>query len=270
MQFFKTLQILLQSSDVALKAELLEALYQNFILNRLEWDEKCEIVSFKEPSYAALCDIIDPKAVPKRNRLSTLEGRRIFLHAIVHIEYSAIDLALDACYRFRGLPRSFYHDWLEVARDEMRHFKMLEALLHKHQSFYGAYSVHDALFEAGLKTPNLLERMAVVPRFMEANGLDANPKLIKKLLPFKQEAHVEEMIKALELILKEEIEHVKKGNRWFEYACKEKGVDKSIYFEIIKRFYPRTFPRMHAVNVQARQEAGFSCSELKEIAQVEC
>lgn len=270
MNFYTTLAQLLQTSDTRVKNDLLEQLYQNFTSNRLDFQASSDPLVWTQPSYSGRCDVIDPKIVPKRNRLSTLEGRRILLHAIAHIEYSAIDLALDACYRFRGVPEMYYRDWLEVARDEMRHFLLLEELLIEHGSFYGAYPVHNALFEAGVKTTTLLERMAVVPRFMEANGLDANPKLIKKLEPFKSEARVAKIIEVLELILREEIDHVSKGDRWFDYACKEAGVDKMRYFEIINSLYPNTFPRKHSVNIEARKAAGFSCEELAKIAEKGC
>lgn len=270
MNFYTTLAAIIQESNLSKKFSLFETFFDAFKKGETFF-EACETLSFLQPSYASFCHIIDPKDVPKRKRLSTLEGRVIFLHAIAHIEYSAIDLALDAAYRFRGMPQEYYFDWLEVAEDEIRHFKMLTALLEKLGSFYGALPVHDALFEAGVNTNgSLIERMAVVPRFMEANGLDANPKLIAKLKPFESEAVVAEMISALELILKEEVDHVRKGDRWFAYACASEGIDKSVYFEIIKKYYPRTFPRMHSINVDARKEAGFSCSELKQMADVEC
>ena len=134
----------------------------------------------------------------------------VLLHAITHIEFSAIDLALDACYRFQKLPREYYKDWMEVADDEVRHFKMLINLLKKYGVEYGDYPVHQGLFEASMRALEFIPRMALIPRYMEANGLDANQALIAKL---KTIPNTEEVIEVLEVILKEEIDHVKKGDK---------------------------------------------------------
>ncbi|HHH72658.1 MAG TPA: ferritin-like domain-containing protein, partial [Sulfuricurvum sp.] len=211
------------------------------------------------------CTIVPPLKVPRRKNPATVKGQQLFLHAIAHIEYSAIDLALDHAYRFAGMPKAFYDDWLEVADDECRHFELLGGLMEEVGCRYGDFPVHDGLFEAGQRTQRLLERMAVVPRYFEANGLDATPQILQKLETIQGDVMIDRIVSALKVILDEEVDHVRKGDRWFAYACEEAGVEKSVYFEIIERLYPGSFPRKKGVNVTARKAAGFSCSELNKM-----
>ena len=179
----------------------------------------------------------------------------------MHIEYSAIDLALDACYRFRNMPKEYYKDWMIVAEDEIRHFKMINSLLEKTGYKYGDFPVHDSLFEASQKTNNLLSRMAIIPRWYEANGLDANEKIIKKLQKTDDE-FAKEVIEALKIILKEEIPHVQKGDKWFKFECKRQNLDPlKTYFDIVDNFFKDW--KKKDLNVKARLKAGFSCNELK-------
>jgi uncharacterized ferritin-like protein (DUF455 family) len=164
------------------------------------------------------------------------------------------------------MPHEFYEDWMEVAEDEIRHFNMLDALLERLGAKYGDVEVHNSLFEASQKTQTLLERMAVVPRYLEANGLDATPLILKKLDNLDKDELLNELVSSLEIILKEEVSHVHKGDRWFEYACEKEQKDKNVYFEIIDKYYPQGFDRARHINKEARLEAGFTCSELKNIA----
>jgi len=270
MEFFTTLSSIITQSDRSKKIALFEKLFEAFTHEDVTYDHEEPVIRFTKPSYSTVCQVISPQKLPKRKRLDTAQGQIIFIHAVAHIEYSAIDLALDAAYRFRNMPRSYYQDWLEVASDEIRHFLMLVELLESLGSYYGAIPVHDSLFEAGVLTQTLLDRMAVIPRYMEANGLDANPKFIEKLKKLDSTPMIARLTEVLEVILEEEVDHVLKGDRWFEYACEQEGKEKSIYFEIIKKYYPKTFPRTHSVNIEARKRAGFSCDELYTIAKVEC
>jgi len=130
--------------------------------------------------------------------------------------------------------------------------------------------VHDALFEASMRTLDLLERMAVVPRYLEANGLDATPQILTKLHPYRHEAMISKIIAALHVILDEEIDHVRKGDRWFEYACTQAEKETSCYFEIIEKHYPNSFPRKININCAARKMAGFGKDELNRISFTKC
>ena len=264
MEFFATLEKILSLSNPYDKIAQFRSFFQSFKTGNLVMDHSKETQVFQEPSYASYCKIVDPVRVPKRSKLGTSKGRAILLHAIAHIEYSAIDLAIDAAYRFKNMPMQYYQDWLEVADDECRHFLMIDDLLQELGYKYGDFEVHQGLFDAACATLTLLDRMAVVPRYLEANGLDANPKIIHKLSRFDDD-FAKKMVAALEVILKEEVNHVKKGDRWFLWACEKEGIADPVrtYFEIVERIYPGTIHSKDFVNVEARKMAGFRCEEIK-------
>ena len=263
MNFFQKLETILINPTPSEKVEAFKHFYSDYQKGIYRFDSVETPKFFEAPSYASHCKIIAPQNVPKRKNMHQREGQINLLHAIAHIEYSAIDLALDAAYRFQDLPKAYYDDWLKVADDEVRHFQMLEALLEELDSYYGAIEVHNAMFEASQRTQILHERMAVVPRYLEANGLDATPEILNKLKRLPSSEMLQKIIAALELILAEEVDHVLKGDRWFAYACEKASVDKSSYFDIINKYYPRAFVRQRTMNVQARKDAGFSCDEIK-------
>ena len=269
MEFYKQLELILEAREPKKKFDLFYDFYEKFQNNELIFEEEFRAKYFTLPSYSDVCITVPPQQVPKRSNLTSSEGQINLLHAVAHIEYSAIDLALDAAYRFQGLPYEYYVDWLEVADDEIRHFLMLEKLLKELGAEYGDVAVHDALFEASQKTQSFLERMAVVPRYLEANGLDATPMILKKLKKLPKNEMIEKIIQNLEIILDEEVDHVRKGDVWFKYACQKEKVDENIYFDIIAKYYPRGFLRPNDLNIDARREAGFSCSELKVMAKRE-
>lgn len=266
MEMYQALETVLTASNPAEKIAQFRDFYVKYQEGNIQRNVDYPITHFLSPSYHGFCTVIDSKEVPRRSKLETEHGQKLLLHAIAHIEYSAIDLALDAVYRFRECGEAFDRDWLEVADDEVRHFEMIEALLRELGSHYGQYPVHDALFEASMRTLDLVERMAVVPRYLEANGLDATPMILKKLYPHRNGLMIQKIMAALKVILDEEVDHVRKGDIWFEYACKERGVDDSVYFEIIEKHYPKSFPRKIEVNSNARKEAGFSTEELSKIS----
>ena len=263
MEFFNQLEHILQIQIPSQKCEAFKTFYKNYQEGHLPYDHAHEAKVFTEPSYTGFCTLVSSTVVLKRKKLTSVRGKIIFLHAIAHIEYSAIDLALDAAYRFKSLPEAYYDDFLSIANDEVRHFEMLEALLKGLDSFYGDLPVHDGLFEASVITPELTERMALVPRYLEANGLDVTPMMIDKFSQIEDDDYALKIIQALEVILEEECDHVYKGDVWFKYACDLKNLSYDIYFEIIEKHYPGSFPRKKDINIQARQDAGFSCTELK-------
>ncbi len=271
MEFFRTLEDILYIKKPSEKCDRFKAFYDIYLQDKVVFEHTQESVCFDEPSYLGHCQLVSPTVVLKRRRLSSDRGKAIFLHAIAHIEYSAIDLAIDGAYRFKNMPKKYYDDWLRVADDEVRHFEMLEVLLKEVNSFYGDLPVHNGLFEASQRTQTLHERMAVVPRYLEANGLDATPVMIEKLKKFEDDEKAGRIIDVLEIILEEECDHVQKGDIWFKYACDLIDMDYSSYFDIIEVYYPGSFPRKKDLNIQARQEAGFSCDELKRMnSDIEC
>lgn len=264
--FHAALESLLLSTSPEAKIRAFHTFYARYQQQHYFREPNFTPRDFTTPSYADFCTVVAPRNVPRRKNPATREGQITLLHAIVHIEYSAIDLALDHAYRFTGLPDLFYDDWLAVAADEVRHFEMLHALLERLGSHYGALAVHDGLFDAARKTPTLLERMAIIPRFFEAAGLDATPQILSRLQMIRGDAMIDAVVAALQVILDEEVDHVCKGDVWFDYACERAGVDKSVYFTIVERFYPGSFPAHKAVNLDARRRAGFSCDELETVA----
>lgn len=266
MNFYKTLELILEEQSVEKKIESFTHFYTLYKNGSVVFEESYEPKEFSEPSYTKVCSVVAPQVVPKRSNLTSKEGQINLIHAIAHIEYSAIDLAIDGAYRFQGLPKKYYDDWLEVADDEIRHFLLLENLLKELGAKYGDVEVHNSLFEASQRTLTLLERMAVVPRYLEANGLDATPMILTKLKKLPKNEMLEKIKSVLEVILEEEIDHVKKGDEWFNYACKMSSVTKDIYFEIIDKYYPQGFLRPKNLNTDARKEAGFSCKELNFMA----
>jgi len=269
MNFYKELELILESTKPKDKINRFKAFYSIFEKDEIDFEQSFLVKEFDEPSYKDICKIISPQTVPKRKNLTTKEGQINLLHAIAHIEYSAIDLALDAAYRFQNLPKMYYEDWLNVADDEIRHFLSIEKLLNELGATYGDVEVHNALFEASQRTQTLLERMAVVPRYLEANGLDATPMILTKLKKLPKSEMIEKIIQTLEVILVEEVDHVKKGDVWFSYVCELEQVSLSVYFQIINKYYPQGFLRPKNINIEARKEAGFSCDELNFMAKKE-
>ena len=266
MNFYKSLEQIISSHNPSEKFELFDTFYTAYREGRVVFEKDFSACSFSEPSYSTFCKVVHPLKVPKRRKLTTDRGKIILLHAIAHIEYTAIDLALDHAYRFQNLEEDYYRDWLEVADDEIRHFNMLNTMLESLGAHYGDLEVHNSLFEAAYRTEgSLVDRMAMVPRYLEANGLDATPAVLERLRNLPSDPILEQIIRALQIILDEEIDHVLKGDRWFAYACEKEGVSPDSFFEIIEKYSPGAFPKRAGVNIEARKAAGFSCSEMKQI-----
>jgi len=270
MNIYKVLEEALSSDSIIVKEKLTQQCFaycsQNEFIDSYGFEPKV----FKEPSYAALCKIVEPRELVTRKDFDTEAGLASLVHAITHIEYSAIDLALDAVYRYPEMPQSYKIDWLVVALDEIRHYEMLSGLLRELNFKYGDFPVHSGLFDASRYTAeNLLDRMAIIPRYYEASGLDVTPQILKKLENKRKYPLVKKLIDMLKIIYSEEIEHVQKGDFWFKYICKKENKKPDIYFEILERYHLLEKHRPH-FNVDARKEAGFSCSEIKLLAKVEC
>ncbi len=270
MNFFETLHNALISDDINTKEDLADQCFSYCTKNITQKPLDFTPIIFDRPSYFNKCNIVDPKELPKRNHLDTNEGLATLVHAITHIEYSAIDLALDAVYRFYDMPLQFKTDWLEVALDEIKHFKMLNAILEELGYRYGDFDVHQGYFDISRQTDNsVIERMAVVPRYYEASGLDVNPQIMIKLDNKRKVPIVKKIIEALHIILDEEIDHVSKGDKWFKFLCDRDNLSYNIYFEILKKYELIKKHRPH-INVEARKLAGFSCEEIKQLGAKEC
>ncbi|MFN7726224.1 MAG: ferritin-like domain-containing protein [Rubrivivax sp.] len=209
------------------------------------------------PGRPALPRLVHPGEVPKRSPF-TAEGRAALLHAVAHIEFNAINLALDAVWRFPGLPEAFYRDWLRVAAEEALHFGLLADHLATLGHAYGDFEAHDGLWSMTEKTAaDLTARMALVPRTLEARGLDATPPMQKRLAQAGDHAAVA----ILDVILRDEVGHVHIGNRWYAWCCAQQGLDPVAHYAVLTERYqaPRLKPPF---NLAARRAAGFSDAEL--------
>jgi len=212
------------------------------------------------PGRPARPSLVHPRDLPRRG-FGSDEGRAAFIHAVAHIEFNAMDLAWDAVYRFRGMPQAFYADWVSVANDEARHFMMLRTRLRDFGHDYGDFDAHNGLWEMAEKTAHDgLARMALVPRVLEARGLDVTPGMIVKLRALGDDATAD----ILALILREEVGHVAAGSRWYRWHCERAGVEPRTRFRALLREYASGV--LHKpFNTEARLEAGFDAEELESL-----
>jgi uncharacterized ferritin-like protein (DUF455 family) len=204
------------------------------------------------PGMPARLRLVDPREVGRRG-LGSDTGRACFLHAIMHIEFNAINLALDIAWRFPGMPRRFYQDWLEVAADEARHFAMLESRLVDLGHAYGDFPVHDGLWDIARRTAHdVAIRLAMVPCVMEARGLDVTPAMIQRLRGVGDHASAG----ILQRILEEEENHVAIGLTWYRRICAERGLDPADYFfNLMEKYLPGRI--RGRLNLGRRRSAGF-------------
>ena len=209
--------------------------------------------------------LVHPRELPKRG-FGTDEGRAAFIHAIAHIEFNAINLALDAVWRFDGMPRTYYQDWMRVAAEEAKHFRLLRDHLRSQGHDYGDFPAHQGLWTMCEKTRHdVLARMALVPRTLEARGLDATPQIQAKL---RQVGTPDALaaVAILDVILHDEVGHVAIGNHWYRWLCERAGQDpETLYGTLVQRYEaPRLKPPF---NESARRSAGFSDAELRWLQQ---
>ena len=195
--------------------------------------------------------------VPQRSP-ATPQGRAALLHAIAHIEFNALNLALDALWRFAQLPAAYYRDWLQVAAEEALHFTLLCEHLGSLGHGYGDFAGHDGLWAMTERTAHdPLARMALVPRTLEARGLDATPPLQRKFA----QAGDTRAVEILGVILRDEIGHVAIGNRWYRWLCQREGLDPVAHYPLLSARYQAPRPRP-PFNLGAREAAGFTAEEL--------
>ena len=234
------------------KADCLGALSQNTKLDTAR--------SFSAPS--SIPGRLPIKLVPPAQlglrSVHTLEGRAVLIHALAHIEFNAINLALDVIWRFANMPDKFYYDWLRVAQEECEHFGLLNQHLQTLGFQYGDFSGHDGLWEMAERTQDdVLARLALVPRTLEARGLDASPAVRHKLASGGDPAGAA----IIDIILRDEIGHVAIGNHWYRWLCTERGLDPiKTYTELAATYRA---PKLKGpFNIEARLAAGFDPAEI--------
>jgi len=247
--------LLMKDSDEKLSG--VRALVRDWKQQRSVLDRAAAMPDIATPGRPGRPHLMRANKMPRRG-FGTLEGRAIMMHAIAHIEFNAINLALDAVQRFSNMPEEYYSNWLQVAHEEAYHFELIRAHLRHLGGEYGDYDAHGGLWEMCEKTAHdVLIRMALVPRVLEARGLDVTPGIQQKLA----QAGDDHAVSILDIILHDEIGHVEIGNRWFRYCCEQRGVDPVATFtELLAEYYPKglTGP----FNMVAREQAGFSQQEM--------
>lgn len=247
----------LNCADPDRKIALAEATWRDWEAGVLELEIASPVVSLPVPGRPENPSLVPPQAVPRRS-MQSQAGRNALIHAVTHIEFNAINLAWDAVYRFRDMPEDYYRDWMSVGLDEGRHFLMLRDYLRDNGSDYGDFDAHNGLWEMAVKTEHdVLVRMALVPRVLEARGLDVTPGMLKKLAGVGDHRAVA----CLEQILEEEIAHVRIGSRWYHHCCQRRGVEHKSHFRELVQTYMSGLPR-GPLNLEARLLAGFEEDEL--------
>jgi len=256
----------LMQADIKKKQSCVENLYKDWQVSSREYDvpelnpEQYAAEKITVPGRPEKPDLIAPSQL-KQRKLGSEIGRATLIHAITHIEFNAINLALDAVYRFRDMPDEYYGDWLKVASEEAYHFSLLNNRLQKMGYHYGDFPAHNGLWEMVLKTDHdVLIRMALVPRVLEARGLDVTPGMMARL----KKAGDTETVDILEIILRDEIGHVAIGSRWFKYCCHQRGLNPEITFRELLVEYMGGALR-GPFHTEARLKAGFSEQEMDEL-----
>lgn len=249
----------LAQSDVAAKVGTVGALAQAWKERRIALDSETSLTAdaYVIPGRPARPELVAPRAVERRS-MRTVEGRAALVHALAHIEFNAVNLALDAVWRFAGMPADYYSDWLQVAAEEAYHFSLLAQHLQVLGYAYGDFHAHNSLWDMAEKTQHdIVARIALVPRTLEARGLDASPALRAKLAQAGDTAAAD----ILSIILRDEIGHVAIGNRWYGWLCEQGGLDPVATYAAFALQHKA--PQLRGpFNLEARRAAGFSEAEL--------
>ncbi len=256
-ELYATAAACLGCGEVDAKLTLAKALDADLRAGRLHRGEGIPEPVPNEAGRPARPVLVPPSQLSQR-RLGSAEGQAALIHAVAHIEFNAINLACDAVYRFRDMPDAYYRDWAGVAAEEAYHFSLLRDRLGQLGYGYGDFPAHNGLWDLAVKTADdVLLRMALVPRVMEARGLDVTPGMMERFAAIGDQATV----RVLAIILRDEIGHVEAGSRWFRYVCKRRGLDpEDTYFELLATHFPGNV--RCPLHKAARREAGFSDSEL--------
>lgn len=257
----------LMESEPARKQAAAHQLYADWQAGRLRRDDapgQCPVQAIPVPGRPTRPELVHPRLV-KQRKLTTPAGRFALLHAVAHIEFNAINLALDAAYRFRDMPDAYYRDWLQVAAEEAYHFGLVRGRLQTLGGDYGDLPAHNGLWAQACKTDHdVLVRMALVPRVLEARGLDVTPGMMERL----REVGDTETVEVLAIILRDEIGHVRIGSHWFRHCCGLRGLEPEATFrqllcEVMKA------PVRGPFYTEGRLQAGFSAAELEALRLLE-
>lgn len=258
MNLFDTARECLMARDLEEKLRLTEDAFQAWRRGWLSTDAIAAPQAVPVPGRPPQPLLVSPRELPRR-RLSSLQGHAALLHAVSHIEFNAINLAWDAVYRFRGMPAGYYTDWVRVAAEEAVHFRLLRGRLRELGHEYGDFPAHNGLWEMAVETAgDVLLRMALVPRVLEARGLDVTPGMRQRL----GEIGDWQAQQVLDIVLRDEIGHVAAGTHWFREICADRELRAEETFRdlITQHLKGRIKPPFHT---EARLAAGFSLEELR-------
>ena len=258
MSIYEAAKLCLAASNPLEKIALTQKFSEQFFRGELSIDaDDFDVEPIKNPGRPDKPILVPPKNLPKRG-MGTTEGRACFLHAITHIEFNAVNLAWDAVYRYRHMPDEFYADFMKVASDEARHFTLLSNRLEDMGMHYGDFEAHNGLWEMAEKTAHsCLARMALVPRVLEARGLDVTPGMMTRLRSVGDHTSAD----ILEIILAEEIPHVAAGTRWFLWCCQQENKEPLQTFSDLITDLAKASIR-GPYNLPARNAAGFDDIEM--------
>ncbi len=250
----------LGESDPTRKQALSRQAALDWVAGRLGVDATRADPVLEIPGRPERVELVAPRQL-KARKLTSREGRAAMIHAVVHIEFNAINLAWDAVQRFRGMPREFLDDWVRIAAEEAEHFGLMRERLRDLGYDYGDFPAHDGLWEMARRTAHdPLIRMALVPRVLEARGLDVTPGMIARF----QGVDDTETAARLGVILSEEVGHVAAGSRWFRILCEQRQLEPGpVYFELLDTYM--TGEIRGPLNLADRRRAGFDADELERL-----
>ncbi len=261
---FEQVYACLMCSDLTEKIQRLDNLLDDWSERRFEFIPLQKVERIPDPGRPSKPELVAPKALIRR-RVGSREGHLALMHSIAHIEFNAINLALDAIYRFQQMPIAYYQDWLGVAGEEAYHFQMVREHLYHMGCEYGDMPAHNGLWLTTYETDHdVMVRMALVPRTLEARGLDVTPPMIKRLRAIGDHRGVE----ILKILLRDEIGHVAVGTRWYRYECERRQLNPFDEFQRILNTYFHGDIR-GPFNYAAREQAGFSEQEIAWLKSIE-
>ena len=257
---FERAEACLQCDDVEEKLTLARQLRVAFDADQLRIERTARQPESVKAGRPVRPRLVAPAKLARR-RLGSIEGRAALIHAVAHIEFNAINLACDAVYRFRDMPDAYYADWTRVAAEEAYHFTLLRDRLRELGYAYGDFPAHAGLWDLAVQTAgDPLRRMALVPRVMEARGLDVTPGMMARFVKAGDQATAD----ILAIILRDEVGHVEAGSRWFRFLCEQRGLEpEATYFDLLDaHFRGEIRCPLHRT---ARLQAGFSEAELERL-----
>lgn len=242
------------------KTQGARALSEDWKAHSLDLARTNDMASVTVAGHPSRPELVPPKGLVRR-KLGSPKGQAALIHAVAHIEFNAINLACDAVARFQEMPEAYYDDWVQVAAEEAYHFGLLQGRLTELGYDYGDFPAHNGLWDLAMKTAHdPLVRMALIPRVMEARGLDVTPGMRSRF----EQIGDQKTADILSIILRDEIGHVAAGSRWFTYLCNQRGLEpEATYFDLLEDFLPGGI--QCPMHIEARQDAGFSLSELKKL-----